>query len=380
MTMVSVIVPTFNERNNIRPLIERIDNSIKDLKHEIIIVDDNSQDGTGQVVRELSKNYPVRLIVRKNEKGLATAVMEGFKNAKGDVYAVIDADLQHPPEKLAELIYEACNGTDIAIGSRYAGGKESFGHFRIHRKIMSKGANIMAKVLVPKVANVKDIQSGFFAMKKDVIQGVELKPTGYKILLEILAIGNYKTVKEIQYDFGQREYGKSKLGAIIIFDYLHHLITLTIREKESKRFAKFLATGVAGIIFSVGLLWFMTDMMGIFYLVSGLISKELGIIFSFILSEFWVFNDRVESYMRTVKESTSRLIQFNINRILSIFIVTACMAIFTEFFGLNYLISNMIGIGIAFPFNYLVSNRQIWKKGHEDKNAGKELLKNKNMN
>lgn len=362
MTMVSVIVPTFNEIQNMRPLIERIDRSIGNMEHEIIVVDDNSSDGTIQTVEELSKTYPVRLFVRKNEKGLATAVMEGFKHAKGDIYAVIDADLQHPPETLIPLIYEACNGTDIAIGSRYVGGKESFGNFRIHRKVMSKGANFLAKALVPKVANVKDIQSGFFAMKKNVIQNVDLKPTGYKILLEILAIGNYKTVKEVSYDFAQRTHGESKLGTMTIFDYLHHLATLTFREKESKRIMKFLATGVAGIFLTVGLLWFMTEIMGIFYLVSGVISKEIGIIISFVLSEFWVFNDRIAPHMRTAKESANRLVQFNINRILSIFIVTVCMAIFTEFFGLNYIVSNLIGIGVAFPFNYIVCNKQIWKR------------------
>ncbi len=363
-TMVSVIVPTFNERKNIRPLIKRIESSIKDVKHEIIVVDDNSSDGTAQVVIELSKEYPVELVVRKNEKGLATAVLEGFKHAKGNVYAVIDADLQHPPEKLMPLIYEASNGTDIAIGSRYAGGQESFGKFRIHRKLMSKGANYLAKLLLPKVGDVKDIQSGFFAIKKGVVQDVELKPTGYKILLEILAVGNYKIVKEVPYDFGQRKYGKSKLGATTIFDYLYHLITLTLREKESRRLIKFLATGVAGIGIGLGLLWFMTEKMGIFYLVSAGISKEIGILLSFVLNEVWVFNDRISSSMKSVKEYISRLFQFNVNRMLAIFVVIASMAIFTELLGVNYLISNLIGIGIAFPFNYIMSNKRIWK--HED--------------
>ena len=374
MVMVTVIVPTFNERKNMRPLIKRIDSSIKDMKHEIIVVDDNSQDGTGQIVRELSKKYPVRLVVRKNERGLATAVMEGFRQAKGDIYAVIDADLQHPPEKLKPLIYEACNGSDIAIGSRYADGQESFGNFRVHRKIMSKGANLLAKVLIPRVANIKDIQSGFFAMKKDVIKGVELKPTGYKILLEILAVGNYKNVKEVQYDFAQREHGKSKLGATTVFDYLHHLITLTLREKESKRFIKFIASGVLGVFIGLGLLWFMTEKMGIFYLVSATASKEFGILLAFALNEVWVFNDRISSSMKSTKEYVSRLIKFNANRLLAIFIVVVSMAIFTEMLGINYLISNLIGIGIAFPFNYLVSNKQIWKKGH--KSTSEESISN----
>lgn len=358
MNKVSVIVPTYNERGNMYPLIERIDRSIKEFDHEIIVVDDNSPDGTAQVVKELSEKYPVKLVVRDNEKGLATAVVEGFKHATGDVYAVIDADLQHPPEKLVSLIWEACNGTDIAIGSRYAKGA-GFGNFKLHRMVMSKGANAIAKLLLPKLANVSDIQSGFFAMKKDVIKDVELKPTGYKILLEILTMGDYKVVKEVPFQFSQREYGDSKLGASTVFSYLKHIAMLTFREKESKRLMKFILTGLAGIIVSVGMLWFLTEVMGIFYLMSGLMSKEAGTLLSFVANEFWVFNDRIKF---TWKESVKRCLQFNLNRALSMFIVLAVMAILTELAGIHYIISNLIGIVIAFPLNYVVSNRWIWAR------------------
>jgi putative flippase GtrA len=146
-------------------------------------------------------------------------------------------------------------------------------------------------------------------------------------------------------------------------------VSLTFREKESKRLMKFIASGAASIVFSVGLLWVMTDIMGIFYITSGAVSKEIGIVFAFALSEFWVFNDRIVHASRTAKQSISRLLQFNINRLLSIVIVTVCMAIFTEFVGLNYLVSNMIGVAIAFPFNYVVSNKSIWKGNVTSKNA-----------
>lgn len=364
MTKISVVVPTYNERENMYSLIERIDNSIKEFDHEIIVVDDDSPDGTAQEVKELSKKYPVKLIVRKKDRGLATAVVEGFRCATGDVYAVIDADLQHPPEKLRSLIWEACNGTDIAIGSRYISEK-GFGEFSSRRKIMSKGANLMAKMLIPRASKVKDIQSGFFAIKKEVIKDVELKPTGYKILLEILAMGKYHSIKEVPYKFCKRERGESKLGASTIFDYLLHLTNLSFREKESRRILKFILTGVLGIGISVGMLWFMTDIMGIFYLISGAISKEIGILISFVLNEFWVFSDRIKV---STKESAKRFLQFNFNRILSIFIVLASMAVFTELLGFHYIISNLIGISIAFPFNYFVSNGHIWKNKESDKN------------
>ena len=358
MAKISVIVPTYNEKGNMYPLIERIDNSIKEYDHEIIVVDDNSPDGTAKMAEELSQKYPVKVIVRKNEKGLATAVVEGFKHATGDVYAVIDADLQHPPESLTPLIWEACNGTDIAIGSRYNGGE--FGGFRTHRKIMSTGAKKIAKILIPKLGDINDVQSGFFAMKKEVIKDADLKPKGYKILLEILAMGDYQVVKEIPYQFGKREYGDSKLGAGVIGDYLHHVASLTFREKESRRILKFLATGIAGIAFSVGLLWFLTEIGDVFYMISGLVSKEAGTLFAFAANELWVFKDRIKISSWT--ESIKRCIQFNINRALSIFVVMATMGVLTEFVGINYIMSNLIGIVIAFPINYVASNRLIWAK------------------
>lgn len=362
---ISVIVPTYNERENMNILFDRIDKSLKDINYEIIVVDDNSPDETGKVVEELSNKYPVKLIIRKNNKGLATAVVEGFKNAKGCVFAVIDADLQHPPEKLISLIWETQNGTDIAIGSRYVecNGK-GFGEFSSARKIISKGANTLAKLLIPKLSNINDIQSGFFALKKDVVENVDLNPTGYKILLEILVMGNYKNVKEIPFIFGKRERGESKLGTNVIFEYIWHLSTIFWREKETKRIAKFIITGLVSIAFSVGLLWFLTEVTDIFYLTSGIISKEVGTLFSFILSEMWVFKDRIKI---SLKGSLKRCIQFNLNRIASIFVVIIVMAFLTEFLGIYYIFSNFIGILVAFPLNYVLSNSWTWKIDLADK-------------
>ena len=365
MVEVSIVVPTYNERDNMGVLLGRIHQSmenfenLENLKYEVIIVDDNSPDGTAQVAQQLSNIYPVKTIIRKNEKGLATAVVEGFKQAKGDIFVVMDADLQHPPETIIPLLIETLNGTDIAIGSRYVerDGK-GFGDFSSGRKIISKGANNLAKILFPKLFAVNDIQSGFFALKKDVIKDIDLNPIGYKILLEILIAGNYKNVKEVPFVFGKRENGESKLGGKIIFDYLRHLTALFWKGKDIKRIVKFMITGIMGIVFSVALLWFLTEKSGIFYLVSGVISKEAGTLLSFGLSELWVFKDRIKI---TLKGSFKRCVQFNINRIASMSITIIVMAILTQYFGIYYIISNFIGILVAFPLNYALSNSWVWK-------------------
>ncbi len=214
---VSVIVPTYNERENIAELIKRIHNVLKK-DYEIVVVDDNSPDGTAEIVTELSKEYPIKLIVRENKAGLASAILEGFKNSDGEIIGVIDADLQHPPEMIEKLVEEIKKGNDIAIASRYVdGGVEKW---PLTRKIISKGAIYLAK---PILNGVEDPMSGFFFLKRSVIEGIEFNPKGFKLLLEILVKGKYNSISEIPYVFSDRMYGDSKMGKNEIMNYLRLL-------------------------------------------------------------------------------------------------------------------------------------------------------------
>jgi len=219
--MISVIVPTYNEVRNIGRLIPLIYKALLDHRIEIIVVDDNSPDGTADVAKELSKTYPVRVFVRKNERGLASAVVYGFRRARGDILAVIDADLQHPPELLGKMVELVLRGFDIVVASRYVegGGVESCSW---HRQIISKFAIMLSRPLT----DIRDPMSGYFAMKREVIEGVNLNPVGYKILLEILVKGKYERVIEIPYTFRTRRAGSSKMGVGEILNYLRHLYHL----------------------------------------------------------------------------------------------------------------------------------------------------------
>jgi len=209
--MVSIIIPTYNEAGNIRKLVPEI------FKHnvnsEIIIVDDNSPDGTARVAEDLGKWFTVRVVKRPRKMGLGSAVIEGFRHAKSDIIGVMDADFSHPPEKIPELV-KALRDCDIAIGSRNVkgGGIENW---PLKRRLMSKGATWIARILT----SVKDPMSGFFFMKKPVINGVKLETKGYKILMEILVKGRYKRVREIPYIFRDRQDGESKLDRGEMGDY-----------------------------------------------------------------------------------------------------------------------------------------------------------------
>ncbi len=236
--LLSLVVPTYNERQSIGDLLQRATAALEKVvdQFEIIVVDDDSPDGTWQVADAVAKENPhVRVIRRCNERDLATAVIEGWTTAKGDLLGVIDGDLQHPPEVLPALLKSIVDSqTDIAIASRnVAGGGVS--QWRPQRKVIAWVARSLTRLVFPGLLrSVRDPMSGYFVMKRAVIDSVALKPLGYKILLEILARGKYQTIKEVPYVFEERKMGKSKLGPKQCLDLLVHMWRLS-REIRKPR-------------------------------------------------------------------------------------------------------------------------------------------------
>jgi len=222
---VSIIIPTYNEKENISKLIPAIEDTFSSSKidGEIIIVDDNSPDGTAALVSSLQRRYfNLQLIVRPGKLGLSTAVIEGFKAASGGILGAMDADFSHPVNKIPELVSPILAGSaDITVGSRYVEGG-SITQWPLLRRVTSQGAVLLARPLT----SVKDPVAGFFFFRKEVIDGVVLSPVGFKILLEILVRGNYSKVKEIPVSFTDREGGKSKLNTKEYVDYIKHCIRL----------------------------------------------------------------------------------------------------------------------------------------------------------
>ncbi len=221
--MISIVTPTYNESKNLPELVRRIDTALKKYAYELIVVDDNSPDGTGEIAERLSSHYPVKVLHRAGKLGLASAVTDGFAIARGELIGVIDADLSHPPEKIPEFISAIENGADFVIGSRLIqGGKVE--EWPWHRKLISWGARQLAKPLTP----VNDIMSGFFFMKKEILHNVKLKPRGYKICLEILVKGHYTNVQEVPFIFMNRLVGESKLNFKTNMEYLLQLLDLYV--------------------------------------------------------------------------------------------------------------------------------------------------------
>ncbi len=354
---ISIIIPTYNERDNIIPLVERIDQALSNYDYEIVFVDDSSRDGTAELAIALSPKYPVKVIVRQNKRGLASAVVDGLKQATGQIVVVMDADLQHPPEVIPDLLRAIKGGADIAIASRYIkrGGCQGWG---LTRRIISKGAIVLAHLLLPSTRRVRDPMSGFFMFNRQVVAHADLRPTGFKILLEILMEGESQNITEVPYTFRVRSGGESKLNARQQVDYLKHIYSLMKRKGELIRFLKFCAVGLSGVFVNMGLLWLLTEVTGLFYLLSAAISIETSIISNFILNDYFTFRDRRSPQVKSI---LSRLLKFNLVSLAGLGFNMGVLWLLTEVFGIYYLLSNLCGIAVATLWNYLANTWWTWK-------------------
>jgi len=224
---ITLVIPTYNESGNMPVILDKIFEvyNNNNLDGYVIVVDDDSPDQTWKVAENLKEKYPKLNVLRRQDKrGLSSAVLDGFALAETEIVGVIDADLSHPPEKIPELVEPIIKGeADFTLGSRYInqGGYENW---PLSRRISSK----VATYAVIGLTSVKDPMSGFFFLKKDLIENVELSPKGFKIGLEILVRSNCRKVKEVPIVFRDREYGESKLSSNVIIDYLLHVAKLYI--------------------------------------------------------------------------------------------------------------------------------------------------------
>src|SRR5438309_2688038 len=230
--VISVLVPTYNEAESLPPLVERLGAAMSGHTWELVVVDDGSPDGTAEVANRLSARHPVWVVRRGGKAGLASAVIAGFKESRGDILVVMDADLSHPPETVPALVKAIDEGADLAVGSRYVSGG-AVKDWPLRRRMVSRVACLMGNVLVP----VRDATSGFFAVRRTALDGVHLNAIGFKIGLEVIARAKAKKIIEVPYTFRDRELGASKFGRREVREYLKQL-AIVARDKVLGRLRK----------------------------------------------------------------------------------------------------------------------------------------------
>jgi dolichol-phosphate mannosyltransferase len=226
---LALVLPTFQESATIEPVIRRIVPvlNVLQIKYELIVVDDASEDGTADIVRSLLSVFPqLRLVERVGERGLSGAILDGWASTSSSIVGVIDADLQHPPEVLARIWEAMENGAEVAVASRYALGATT-GRWRWLRRMASSIAVMLCRPLQGSPCVVKDPLSGFFMVRRSIIDELpSLQRSGFKLLLEILVRAPMQKIEEIPFCFGLRQGGRSKAGFSVVRDYVFLLLRL----------------------------------------------------------------------------------------------------------------------------------------------------------
>jgi dolichol-phosphate mannosyltransferase len=234
---LALVVPTLREAGNIRPLLVRIRAALDscNIAYEVIVVDDDSRDGIDAIVAAMAADDPrLRIIVRKGEHGLAGAVLRGWSETQAPLLAVMDADLQHPPELLPQLWAQLDAGADLVVGSRYAA-RGSLGGWNPLRCLVSRMAVWMTLPVQRAGRRARDPMSGFFMVRRACIDAIPLQKSGFKILLEILARADIRSLVEVPFTFGRRYAGDSKANLRVAFDYLVLLARLYRSPRPATR-------------------------------------------------------------------------------------------------------------------------------------------------
>jgi len=355
MIELSIVLPTFKEKDNIGILFNEIRSKVKLDNYEILVVDDNSPDNTW--VEALKYVDELSIVIRRiNMRGLSSAIIDGILFSLGRFTVVMDADLQHPPEVVNTMFKKLKEDSyDVVVGSRYISGGGVVGWSRL-RLTISKGATIFAKLLLPYVRKISDPMSGFFMVRKDlvVMNRDKLNPLGFKILLEILEKCRPSKVVEVPYIFRSRLYGESKLKTKTMFEFVIHVLRLS-----GWRPVKFAVVGLSGVLVNLVTLWFISVihplLVGSLFLVGSAIAIEVSILWNFSLHEIWTFSDR------RVGNLIERLAMFHLAVLPGV--VAQYLSALLARYGLSFnpLIAQLIGIVIGFPVNYIISELGVWK-------------------
>jgi dolichol-phosphate mannosyltransferase len=296
---VIVIVPTYNERDNVAPLVQALERQFAGMRHDmhILVVDDSSPDGTADVVRELQPTRPRLHLLSGNRTGLGAAYVRGMHHAldelDADAVFQMDADFSHLPEDLPRLMANIDHGADFVIGSRYVPGGTVPRAWGWHRRAVSLGGNIIARY-VAGTYRVRDCTAGFRAIRASLLRAIDLgglRVQGYAFQVALLhaAVLHGAKVVEVPVDFVDRRYGESKLGFRDIVEFV--LNAGWIRFQSSRTFLKFAAVGASGVVVNLGVFTLLLA-AGMNKFVASPLAIEVSIVANFLLNNYWTFRGR----------------------------------------------------------------------------------------
>jgi dolichol-phosphate mannosyltransferase len=372
---LSIIIPTYNESENIARIIESIALAVPaDLGTEVIVVDDNSPDGTAEIVDRLAariesedRKVQLKVMRRPSKLGLSSAILAGVQSSSAEFVVVMDGDFSHPPQTIPRMIEVLQNGRcDIVVASRYiTGGSVTGWPFR--RRLMSRGATKIAQVGLG--IGIKDPMSGFFGFRRSIIADVKFDAIGYKMLLEMLVkIGGIR-VREIPYTFINRRLGASKVDAAVVFDYIHAVYRLyrhgraLPERRASVRFlskaGRFYTVGASGLfvnLASSSLISMALPALG--YLYATIVGILLSITSNFFLNKVWTFEDRDFSGPKTARQYGLFLVFSSAGALIQLSIIS----LLVEGALAEYPLALVLGVIVASVGNFLLNKKWTFKE------------------
>jgi dolichol-phosphate mannosyltransferase len=364
---LTVVVPTFNEAENVPKLVEELKRALEGVDYRIVFVDD-SNDETPEIVRSMSESDGrISMIHREGEDregGLSTAVTVGIDAVSGkSVYTcVMDADLQHPPEKVREML-EAAEESDaeVVVASRYVKGGDYSGLSGPVRKAVSAGSKSLAQIVFKEARKTSDPMSGFFLVKNEAISGIQLRPTGFKILLEILVCAPELKVKEIPLRFQARNAGVSKATMRQGLDYLTHILSLFWYVPSAGRFWKFAMVGASGVLVNMATLFFLAEYINADLVIAWMFAVGLSILSNFLLNNAFTWRDvrhssRIHFLLRGALAYPVAIAGIGAN----FAVYYPLLKYVTDAFP-YYLLFNFMGILAATAVNFILSSRLVFK-------------------
>jgi len=371
MKKAIIIIPTYNEADNIGQIIDKLEDNfskIKNWKMEILVVDDSSPDGTGKIVKQKSKEFQgVHLFVNKDKKGLGAAYVKGFQYAidklDADVVFEFDADGSHKPEYITGMLKEIDKGADVVVGSRYIPGGSMPKDWGLNRKLVSYFGNLIARSVLL-TFQYRDMTSGFRATRTEFLKKIDLnnllsKQFAYKIHLYYALHKKGAKIVEYPIEFVDRSKGRSKFPKNNVKDSLR--VVFTLRWRESQKFFKVCVVGVIGAVIQFSLFNIFRNSIKPEF--ANTIAVEFAIISNFIINNIWTFKkEKIE--FNQLKKLFLKFLQFNLVSTGSILIQFLVMKIGVAILGRAFLLENflmMVGILIGLIWNYTMYTRFIWK-------------------
>jgi dolichol-phosphate mannosyltransferase len=355
---LGVIIPTFNEAQNVRPLLNRLALALSDYHWEAIFVDDNSPDGTADIVREIGQqNIHVRVVQRIGRRGLSSAVVEGMLATSAPLLAVVDGDLQHDETALPEMIRALKRqGADIAVGTRYAEGG-SIGDWSRRRHFGSQAATWLGQKLLG--LNLSDPMSGFFVVRRETLMAAmpRLSGVGFKILLDIVAsLPTPPRVAEVPYVFRTRHAGESKADTMIAAEYLTLLIDKLVGRYIPTRLVSFLAVGALGVGVHLTVLGSLLA-LGAQFLTGQLAAVATAIAFNFFLNNLFTYRDRRLHGWKIVTGLLSFYLISSIGAVANIGIGS-----WVHQMDSRWWLAGLAGVVIGAVWNFAASSFLTWRK------------------